>query len=78
MNRSIFSFYRTVSVASITAGLKRMVDDLREHAVFQRQEAATHLGIIHEHTAFHYGALSEADKAEGIAKNIEGLISTNG
>jgi hypothetical protein len=62
------------SVASITTGLSRMVEDLRKLIETKDREIEAARSIIIKKKLEVYAAQNEIDKAQNVMKNISALI----
>jgi hypothetical protein len=62
------------SVASITTGLSRMVEDLRKLIETKDRELQAASSIIIKKKLEVYAAQNEIDKAQNVMKNISALI----
>lgn len=68
-------FNRTKSVATITAGLTKMVTDLEAHAVAQEAQRAAALAEVARLLAEAEEHHLEAEKATKVAANISALVA---
>jgi N-acetylglucosamine-6-phosphate deacetylase len=62
------------SVASITTGLSKMVEDLRKLIETKDREIEAARSVISEKSLEVYDALGEIEKAQNVMKNISALI----
>lgn len=64
----------TKSYESITAGLKKLVNDLNEHADSHLEKAAEHTELSKQHEAHATNAINEHDRARKTAQKIGALL----
>jgi hypothetical protein len=62
------------SVASITTGLSKMVEDLRKLIETKDREIEAARSVISEKSLEVYDAVGEIEKAQNVMKNISALI----
>lgn len=62
------------SVASITTGLSKMVEDLRKLIETKDREIEAARSVISEKNLEVYNAVGEIEKAQNVMKNISALI----
>lgn len=67
-------FSRTRTVASVTAGLTSMVEDLQAVGAEQRAEVTRQNEVIENAKHARDAAIDEADKAFGVAAKIAALF----
>lgn len=70
----ILNLFGSKTVASITASLSVMVEELRAHAAGKLEEMEKHLASIVKFQALHDDANVEVVKARSAADKIAGLL----